>query len=98
MAIYVDEIVEHDRVSPAAARYGKKWCHLTTDGTVDDLHAFAALLGLRRSWFQDRGVPHYDIVPSVRARALALGAVFKLAREQSRERLARRKAAQSGEI
>lgn len=39
--------------------------------TVDELHALAARIGLKRSWFQG---DHYDLVPSKRAAALAAGA------------------------
>jgi hypothetical protein len=53
---------------------GKKWCHLVAD-SLDELHAFAGGLGLRRAWFQDQAsYPHYDVTVSVRDRALALGA------------------------
>lgn len=70
MAVYVDE-----------AAYSKpprfiNWAHLTAD-SVDELHAFAQRLGLKRSWFQDKHptFPHYDVSPSVRAKAITLGAV-----------------------
>ena len=34
-------------------RLGGRWCHMMSDtGDVAELHAFAARLGLRRSWFQ----------------------------------------------
>jgi predicted kinase len=44
---------------------------MATDGGFDDLHAFAARLGLRRAWFQG---DHYDLPPHGRAAAVALGA------------------------
>lgn len=34
--------------------------HLAAD-TLDELHAFARRLGLRREWFQDGRHPHYDL-------------------------------------
>jgi len=43
--------------------------------TLDELHDFAARLGLRRSWFQSRNYPHYDVTISVRQRALRMGAI-----------------------
>ncbi len=56
---------------------GRCWCHLTADGT-DELHEFAAHLGLRRRWFQSKpGRPwhdHYDIPAEIRQSAIALGA------------------------
>ena len=36
------------------------WCHMATDGSFEELHAFAARLGLRRAWFQR---DHYDLPP-----------------------------------
>ena len=80
MAIYVDALVNWGTVpEDAQARRhfggGKPSCHLVTDGARDELHAFAARLGMRRAWFQDaRSLPHYDLTPSRRARALQLGA------------------------
>lgn len=67
MAVYVDNEQIQWR--------GKKWCHLVAD-SLDELHGFADLLGLRRGWFQDRAsYPHYDVTVSVRERALQLGAM-----------------------
>lgn len=52
--------------------------HLTCDPTDDlePLHAFAAGIGLKRSWFQPRGgiMPHYDLTPIKRLQALQRGA------------------------
>jgi len=63
-------------------------CHLTTDGTLDELHAFARKISLRRGWFQAHAThPHYDLTPARRAAALAAGAVFVPAKEQARARL-----------
>ena len=54
---------------------GKLWCHLVAD-SLDELHQFAARLGLKRAWFQDKAsYPHYDVTTSVRERALVLGAL-----------------------
>lgn len=51
-------------------------CHLTTDGPLEELHAFAARIGMKRAWFQEhRFAPHYDLTPGRRVRAVALGAV-----------------------
>lgn len=73
MAAYVDDL----QVWPNARgifRAGS--CHLAAD-TLDELHEFAARLGMRREWFQPgRGRhPHYDLVKSRRDRAVALGAI-----------------------
>ena len=67
MAILVDELREY----PGAGLPFTAWCHLATDGSFDELHAFAARLGLRRAWFQG---DHYDLPPHGRAAAVALGA------------------------
>lgn len=67
MAVYVDNAVFPWR--------GRRWAHLMADD-LDELHAFAARLGLRRCTFQDkRSGAHYDIDSRQRERALALGAI-----------------------
>ena len=50
------------------------WCHMVSDRSVEELHAFAAEIGLRREWFQDGPRPHYDLRPSTRRLAVAKGA------------------------
>ncbi len=79
----------------AKAPFRKGFCHLTNPGgTLDELHAFAARLGLRREWFQEHPVaPHYDLTPAKRKHALGLGAAFKTAREQVLDRHAHDKEA-----
>ncbi len=67
MSVYVD----NERIRWR----GKLWCHLVAD-SLDELHVFAARIGLRQSWFQDRAsYPHYDVTTEVRERALIAGAV-----------------------
>jgi len=86
--IMVDELVVHPN---AWGPFRGGSCHLTTDGSIEELHAFAKRLGMRRSWFQEHPVtPHYDLVPARRSRALVLGAVYVPAREQARRRRERR--------
>lgn len=88
MTVRVDEL----HVWPTRIRcFAKGSAHLTAD-TLDELHAFAARLGLRREWFQPRSHPHYDLTPGKHARALQLGAVFVPAQEQARERIAAKRA------
>jgi hypothetical protein len=75
--IYVDDLFYWPGpMSPAARKHGCSWCHLMTDElTMENLHRFAASIRLKRSWFQDRrGLPHYDLTPGARARAVATGA------------------------
>ena len=54
--------------------------HLVSDTSLDELHAFANRLGLRRQWFQglpEHRHPHYDLTtPKARSRALNAGAVL----------------------
>ncbi|MFD0724402.1 DUF4031 domain-containing protein [Lysobacter brunescens] len=67
MAVYVDNAVFPWR--------GRRWAHLMADD-LDELHAFAARLGMPRHAFQDkRSVAHYDIDEATRMRALELGAI-----------------------
>lgn len=78
MTIYVDEVFTM-RPKGAAARFGNRWCHLVSDQLdPTELHEFAAKLGLKREWFQQRPncpwYDHYDIVGSRRKAALKLGA------------------------
>lgn len=86
MAVYVDELMRW----PTKIRcFQAGSCHLTAD-TVEELHAFAKRIGMKRSWFQPQSHPHYDLTPSKRERALALGAKFVSGKEQARERLKKR--------
>jgi hypothetical protein len=68
MPVYVDPLREYPHV-PFAVR---EWCHMVADGGFEELHAFAAQLGIPRSRFQG---DHYDLPPWVRERAVALGAL-----------------------
>jgi Protein of unknown function (DUF4031) len=88
MAVYVDEAIWHWR--------GRRWCHLTADDS-EELHRFAAGLGLRRHWFQSKpGRPwhdHYDLPEEVRALAVEHGAVPVTTGEMGRMQAARRREA-----
>lgn len=54
------------------ARNGHHWCHLFADeADCPELHAFAARIGMRRSWFQGN---HYDLTPGRRYAAVVAGA------------------------
>lgn len=76
--IYVDEPRGYplDMRRRGAKRYAI-WSHLWTEpGNEAALHAFAARLGLRREWFQDKpGFPHYDITEGKVRRAHKIGAL-----------------------
>ena len=49
-------------------------CHMVAD-SLDELHAMAKAIGMRREWFQGEKTPHYDVCLSRRAAALKLGAI-----------------------
>lgn len=70
MTVYVDD-VRHS--------FGRMvMCHLWAD-TEEELHTEAAALGLRRAWFQQppkASWKHYDISLSVKATAIARGAIL----------------------
>lgn len=87
-----------DQISqwPSKIRYFQGGsCHLTTDGNIEELHAFAAKIGMKREWFQEhRLLPHYDLTPKRRAAAIAAGAVEVSAREQAIARRAKRSVGQ----
>ena len=51
---------------------GAVWCHMVSDTSFDELHAFASLLGLARVAFQG---DHYDLDEALRARAVHHGAL-----------------------
>lgn len=72
MSVYLDPMVDHGK---SIGRAGPSWCHMIAD-TLDELHAMASRIGLRRSWFQYGNTPHYDIgTDRIRALAVAAGAV-----------------------
>lgn len=90
MSVYVDELVEYSGLTGQVARAGRFWCHMTADG-LEELHAMADRIGLRRAWFQPEArlvLCHYDLVPSRRARAVQFGAVEVRARTHLRQVMA----------
>lgn len=71
--ILVDGVQQHE----APGLRFKRWSHLVSTVGEAELHAFAARLGLKRSWAQlrpDASAAHYDVVPAKRALAIRLGA------------------------
>lgn len=57
---------------------GERWSHLVSDVSYDELHEFAARLGVPRRAFQG---DHYDIPARLHGPAVALGAQAVPARE-----------------
>lgn len=104
MTVYVDNF----RTPATVGRIRGRWSHLTAD-TQDELHAFAARLGMDRKWFQEQcktrcapeGQPcphwHYDVVDAGRTAAIALGAKAINLREMGALISARRAAAKVGQ-
>lgn len=50
---------------------GRRWAHLVSDTSYDELHDFASQLGIPRRAFQG---DHYDIPDEIRTTAVLLGA------------------------
>ena len=74
MAVLVDPLRRYDHVRLSI----KDWCHMAVDGSFEELHVFAAALGIPRHRFQG---DHYDLPPWVRERAVSLGALEVSTRE-----------------
>lgn len=90
MTVMVDDLRVWDHAKHRCFKSGS--AHLTTDEELlDELHTFAARLGLKREWFQDHFIaPHYDLSPNKHALALVLGAKYVSALDQARARRAKR--------
>ncbi len=74
MTVYLDDWRQPAMLGHLADR----WSHLVAD-TEDELHEFAARLGMRRAWFQYKASRphhgHYDVPERWRDQVLAEGAV-----------------------
>ena len=68
MAVLVDELREYPHVRWTV----KHWCHMVSDESFEELHAFAAAIGIPRERFQR---DHYDLLPALRELAVARGAL-----------------------
>lgn len=72
MAVYVDRLAP---CSPTADWPWDKSAHMAAD-SIEELHAFALSIGLKRHWFQNhRRLPHYDLTEKRRKVAVRRGAV-----------------------
>lgn len=66
MSVYVDN---------ARIPYrGMIMCHMLAD-TLEELHAMAQFIDLEPEWFQNHGMPHYDICLAKRHLAVRAGAI-----------------------
>ena len=75
LSVYVHDLIAWGRVRGGGRNM--RWTHMIAD-TLDELHAMAAAIGMKRAWFQ--GPPkhrdaHYDLTPRRRAAAVHLGAI-----------------------
>ncbi len=58
--------------------HGRKWCHLVSDVSYDELHEFAGAAGIPRRGFQG---DHYDVPEEYRAGLIENGALEVESRE-----------------
>lgn len=69
MSVYLDK---------SQSRFGRMiMCHMIAD-SLDELHAMAEAIGMKRGWFQQpptASFPHYDVCLTRRTQALKLGAI-----------------------
>ena len=74
MAILIDSFQNGAR---DPFRYWYRRCgHLVSDSSLEELHQFAAELGLRREWFQMKSIPHYDLTGEVYELSIERGAIL----------------------
>jgi len=103
MTVYVHKLERQSRaLFGRAPNINDPWFVLTAD-TDDELHAFAASLGLTRVMFrlgtpagrrQEPVAPHYDVTMGERDRAVALGA--QQITQRDADRMERQRAAGFG--
>lgn len=84
MTIFVDDMHKY----PIGQFRRMKMSHMIAD-TEEELHEMAAKIGVNRKWYQG---DHYDISMSMRAKAVALGAVEITMRELSQKAMEKRRA------
>lgn len=77
MAVYVDPLHTFNNSDEGTPRcfFGKSSCHMYAD-TLEELHAMAARISLKRSWFQDSPhLRHYDLTEGRRIAAVRAGVI-----------------------
>ena len=70
MTVYIDR--------PDWPGHGRLWSHMISDVSYEELHAFAAALGIPRRAFER---DHYDVVAERHLQAVAAGARLVTSRE-----------------
>lgn len=70
MTVYVDP----PQAPPRLDSLDPAWPLLTTNGPVDELHAFARSIGVGRGWFSEHPAPCYALTRDARDRAVDAGA------------------------
>lgn len=66
-----------DALKACTPKKGWRWnssCHMFAD-SLEELHEFAERIGMRRAWFQNKKLPHYDLTANRRQLALRNGAI-----------------------
>lgn len=71
MSVYIDPL---RKCSINKEWHWKESCHMFAD-TLEELHAFAQKIGMKRDWFQNKRLPHYDLTKTRRKIAIENGAV-----------------------
>ncbi len=76
MSIYVDPISKCAKKAGFSRWRWDESCHMFAD-SLEELHRFAAMIGMKRSWFQmgRTGIPHYDLTRRRRVEAVKAGAI-----------------------
>lgn len=75
--IYVDDIKQYNPIHIGHGKMQSLWCHMWTDGNIEELHEFVKKIGLKTSYFQNKpNFPHYDIIPTKRDMAIKNGAQY----------------------
>lgn len=70
MTVLIDE--------PMWPNHGRRWSHLVSDTSLEELHAFAAAMGIPRRGFHG---DHYDVPEEYYLEAVAQGAVATPSRD-----------------
>jgi hypothetical protein len=66
MTVYIDDCM---------IPFGRMLMSHLMGTNLEELHALADRIGLRRSWFQNKRIPHYDVSKGKRLEAIRAGAI-----------------------